>query len=130
MRVSAVQQVNVAMFSTGSFKNWIGDETEILNSGATSFRGMIPIKMNIKKDFSWIAMDDTGNYKRREVLEDFDKLAPSVVKVCRQSLFIICVQYYVAIEFHFSRHKTLLAKVPFILKREVVGGEEDKGQKK
>ncbi len=83
MRVTAVQQVGVAMFSTGNFKNIVGvaeyDEQQQqqqqqqakdshqhqyleLDPMDPCYRATVPVKLGLgpRGDYSWVAMDETA----------------------------------------------------------------------
>ena len=106
------------MFSTGNFKNVVGTVVEDLNPADTSYKANLPLRMELNKDYSWVAMDETA---KRD--SDIKYLAPSVVHAAK-SMFIIRVQYYVHITLMFGLlQRAIVVKLPFLLKRQEVGAD-------
>ena len=60
MKITAVQQVGVAMFSSGNFKNNVGFYSEHLDPLLSVYKTTIPIDIELSKDYSWVAMDETA----------------------------------------------------------------------
>eukprot|EP00094_Tigriopus_californicus_P001097 TCALIF_01062-PA protein Name:"Similar to Arrestin homolog (Heliothis virescens)" AED:0.08 eAED:0.08 QI:0/0/0.33/0.33/1/1/3/778/306 len=112
LKVAIIQQVGVAMFSTGNFKNVVGTFQEELNPTDSSYKASIPLKVELNKEYSWVAMDETA---KRD--SDIKHLAPSVIHATK-SMFIIRVQYYVSVSLVFGLlQRDILVKLPFLLKR-------------
>lgn len=122
LKVAVVQQVGVAMFSAGNFKNVIGSVTKALCPGDAAYADEFRIPISRSKEFSWIAMDETAKHDA-----DIRHLSPSVVHATR-AMFIIRVQYYVQVVLSFGMlHRDLTVKLPFLLKRKVpMPGEREK----
>ena len=102
----------MAMFSTGHFKNNVGVHQEECEPTDPWFKANLPIKLELTKDYSWVAMDETG---KRETDAKF--LAPSVVHA-NKSMFIIKVCYYVHVVVSFGLfHRDIAMKLPFLMRR-------------
>ena len=119
--VSALQQVGIALFSTGTFKNEIGnvsiepegcDEDFSLDPKANDFSAKIPIKLRLSDSYSWAAMDETSK-KDSELVH----LAPTVSHANR-ALFIVRVSYYIKVHINLGMFtKPINIRLPFTLKR-------------
>ena len=112
IKVATIQQVGVAMFSTGNFKNNLGGIVEEVDPMEACYRATLSLKMKLTKDYSWVAMDETTK-KDAEI----KFLAPTVVHG-NKAMFIIRVHYYVHITLCFGiLHRAISIKLPFLLKR-------------
>ena len=104
------------MFSTGNFKNSVGATSWDLAVGESHFKTTLPLQIELTRDYSWVAMDETAKKDA-----DIRHLAPSVVHATK-SMFIIRVQYYVQIVFYFGLlQRPISVKLPFLLKRPAEG---------
>ena len=102
------------MFSTGNFKNNVGCVAEDINPEDTCYKANLTIKIDLSKDYSWVAMDETA---KRD--SDMRLLAPSVIHA-NKSMFIIRVSYYVHVVLNFGAlQRDMSLKLPFLLKRTV-----------
>lgn len=112
LRVSAIQQVSVAMFSTGNFKNVVAAFNEDLRPMDSCHRASIALKLQSNESFSWMAMDETA---KRDA--EMKTMAPSVIHA-NKTMFIIRVHYYVQIVIMFGMwQRDISIKLPFLLKR-------------
>ncbi len=124
LKLTAIQQVSVAMFSTGNFKNCVGEAPgEDLDPADSCFRASISFKLELGKNYSWVAMDDTsvGKVKTKTSKNNDDnfvrQLAPTVVHA-NKALFIIRVHYFVHLALCFGAwRRSLVVKLPFMLHR-------------
>ena len=108
-------QVSVAMFSTGNFKNNIGEATHMTqpNPRDSEFEAMIPVTIKLGNDYSWAAMEDTP----RKEASELTQLAPTVTHA-NKCLFVVRVTYYLQVVLVFGLlTKTLAMKLPFVLQR-------------
>jgi len=114
IKVMAMQQVSVAMFSTGNFKNNIGENTSFdrPDPNDSEYNQVIPIKIELGNDYAWAAMDETA---RKDA--ELTQLAPTVTH-SNKCLFVVRVTYYLQVVVLFGLLKRPVAiKLPFLLKR-------------
>ena len=107
-------QVSVAMFSTGNFKNNIGENTSFdrPDPNDSEYNQVIPIKIELGNDYAWAAMDETA---RKDA--ELTQLAPTVTH-SNKCLFVVRVTYYLQVVVLFGLLKRPVAiKLPFLLKR-------------
>ena len=107
-------QVSVAMFSTGNFKNNIGENTsfERPDPNDSEYNQVIPIKIELGNDYAWAAMDETA---RKDA--ELTQLAPTVTH-SNKCLFVVRVTYYLQVVVLFGLLKRPVAiKLPFLLQR-------------
>ena len=108
-------QVSVAMFSTGNFKNNIGEATNMTqpNPRDSEYEAVIPVTIKLGNDYSWAAMEDTP----RKEASELTQLAPTVTHA-NKCLFVVRVTYYLQVVLVFGLlTKTLAVKLPFVLQR-------------
>ena len=102
------------MFSTGNFKNIIG-EGEVENQPNprdSEFEASINFTIKLGKDYAWAAMDETAKQD-----SNLSQLAPTVSH-SNKCLFVVRVTYYVQIVLIFGLLKRPLGiKLPFVLRR-------------
>jgi len=114
MRVSVTQQVGVAMFSTGNFKNCLGAAVKDLNPSDEYFTETFQLKISLTDDYSWVAMDEGASKRDADANQ---QLAPTVVHASR-AMFIIRVNYYVHVSLHYGMlQRKVSLKLPFLLQR-------------
>ena len=103
------------MFSTGNFKNNIGEGTDLTqpNPRDSEYEAVIPVTIKLGNDYSWAAMEDTP----RKDASELTQLAPTVTHA-NKCLFVVRVTYYLQIVLVFGLlTKTLAIKLPFVLRR-------------
>ena len=63
------------MFSTGNFKNNIGEALDVTqpNSRDSEYEAVIPVTIKLGNDYSWAAMEDTP----RKDASELTQLAPT-----------------------------------------------------
>jgi hypothetical protein len=102
------------MFSNGNFKNNVGtnDDFPRPDSRLSDYNEIIPITLELGKDYAWAAMDETS---RKET--ELTHLAPTVVH-SNKALFVVRITYYVQVVLIFGLLKRSISlKLPFHLKR-------------
>ena len=102
------------MFSTGNFKNNIGENTsfERPDPNDSEYNQVIPIKIELGNDYAWAAMDETA---RKDA--ELTQLAPTVTH-SNKCLFVVRVTYYLQVVVLFGLLKRPVAiKLPFLLQR-------------
>lgn len=103
------------MFSTGNFKNNIGEATHMTqpNPRDSEYEAMIPVTIKLGNDYSWAAMEDMP----RKEASELTQLAPTVTHA-NKCLFVVRVTYYLQVVLVFGLlTKTLAMKLPFVLQR-------------
>ena len=113
-KVSLIQQVGVAMFSTGNFKNAVGGVSiiERLDPADGFHKASLSLTIAKSKGYSWIAMDETAKKDT-----ELKWMAPSVVHATK-TMFIIRVHYFVQIVLCFGMmQRDIVLKLPFLLRR-------------
>lgn len=102
------------MFSTGNFKNNIG-EGEVSNQPNpqdSDYESRIQLTIKLSKDYAWAAMDETAKQD-----SELTQLAPTVTH-SNKCLFVVRVTYYVQVFLMFGLlRRPVGIKLPFILKR-------------
>ncbi len=102
------------MFSTGNFKNNIG-EGEVPNQPNprdSEYDTVIKLPIQLGKDYAWAAMDETAKQD-----SELTQLAPTVSH-SNKCLFVVRVTYYLQLQLMFGLLKRPLGiKLPFVLKR-------------
>jgi len=114
IKTAAIQQVGVAMFSSGSFKNLVGtvDSMPQPNPNDSIYNETLEITIELAKDYAWAAMDETSKNA-----SELSQLAPTV-KHSNKALFVVRVSYYVQVTIYFGLlRRPISLKLPFILRR-------------
>ena len=102
------------MFSTGNFKNNIGENNDFErpDPNQSEYNQVIPITIALGNDYAWAAMDETT---RKDA--ELTQLAPTVTH-SNKCLFVVRVTYYVQVVVLFGLLKRPVAiKLPFLLQR-------------
>lgn len=127
VKVTAVQQVGVAMFSTGNFKNNVGTADQLRpqpDPRDDEMKAELSLKLELGKDYAWAAMDETSK-KDAELVH----LAPTVTHA-NKALFVVRVTYFVHVVLLFGLLKRPISlKLPFLLRRSVVDKKKKESTK-
>ena len=112
--VTAIQAVDVAMFSSGYFKNEVATADERIGQVLDIYQKTFTIIPKYVPGKHWVAVVDSNKDGKGKV-ENFQKLAASVM-IKERSLFIIKVMYFVQVKVSTGpMQRDLLLKVPFLL---------------
>ncbi|XP_023328643.1 arrestin homolog [Eurytemora carolleeae] len=110
----AVQSVDVAMFSSGFFKNEVGAEMLKDLGVCSSFSHQFLLKPQYSPGRHWVAVKDWGP-SVTSIPDENQPLSASVILKDR-SLFVIRVLYYVQVQVRLSKNrKDLELKLPFVM---------------
>jgi len=116
--VTVIQAVDVAMFSSGFFKNEVATEVDMPSTSMESYQRTFQLEPCYSPGKHWVAVMDIARDQKNKLQSKDDRiprLAPSVL-IRERSLFMIKVMYYVQIKVatgSFQRDVNL--KVPFLM---------------
>ena len=112
--VVAIQAVDVAMFSSGYFKNEVATAEERLGHAVDIYNKTFTIVPKYIPGKHWIAVADS-NKEGKGKHDHVQKLAASVM-IKERSLFIIKVMYFIQVKVSTGPFQTdLVLKIPFLL---------------
>lgn len=116
LAVILTQAVDVAMFSSGYFKNEVSGIEEKQLGDVEVYQKTFSLTPTYSPGKHWVAiMDDAKEHKTTNFCHPTPRLASSVM-LKERSLFMIKVLYFVQVRVSTSRFsRDLILKVPFIL---------------